>query len=304
MKVLLAATSAAILLLPASALACACGCGVFDVGGDTMVMNGPGIETFFEYDELDQTQNWSGTSKAPAADNTDKRITSNFVVLGAHAMINPDWGVMVEVPVTNRTFRTTDPGFPTTVHDTSLGDVRVMAQYTGLSKDMATGLIVGVRLPTGDYRAPGFTRDVEIGSGSTDLLLGGYHSGTIGKSGDWTYLVQALGDVPVATQGGYRPGAELDSSAAISFAGWSLQGGRVRIEPLLQLIGSFRASDSGRAADPDNTGYTRILLSPGLQVSSGRWKAYGDVELPVYQHIKGNQLISPVAFKMVLSRAW
>ena len=304
MKVLLATAFAAALFVPTSVLACACGCGVFDVGGDTLVMNTPGVETFVEYDELDQTQNWSGTARAPAADNTDKRITTNFVVLGAQATLNSDWGVMVEVPITDRTFKTAAPGALTTFHDTALGDVRLMGVYTGLSKDMSTGLIAGLRLPTGDFRAAGFDRDVEIGSGSTDLLVGGYHSGALGTAGDWTYLLEALADLPFAGQGGYRPGDELDASAAVSYGGWSLNGGKVKVEPLLQVVGSFRASDGGPAADPSNTGYSRVLLAPGLQVSSGRWKAYGDVEVPVYQDIKGDQLIAPVAFKLVLSRAW
>ncbi len=65
---------------PGAALACACGCGVFDVGGDTMVASDMGKELFVEYDFLDQTQNWSRSHKAPAADNTDKRIRSDFLV--------------------------------------------------------------------------------------------------------------------------------------------------------------------------------------------------------------------------------
>ncbi|HLK24465.1 MAG TPA: hypothetical protein VKT30_07395 [Caulobacteraceae bacterium] len=301
MKFLPSILCAAWILLPAQALACACGCGVFDVGGDTLVANEKGLQTFFEYDELDQTQNWHGTSKAPAADNTDKRITTNFVVLGAQDMVSDKWGVMVEVPVTDRTFRTTDPGRPTTFHDTAFGDLRVMGVYTGLSSDMSTGIIAGLRLPTGDWRARGFDRDVEIGSGSTDALLGAYHYGPIGK-GAFSYLVQALGDVPFATQGGYRPGAELDASASVSYTGWSVGGGKLVIEPLLQLIGSFRAPDHGPAADPDNTGYSRLLISPALQLSHGPWSLYGDVELPIYQNVKGDQLIAPEAFKLVLRR--
>ena len=39
---------------------------------------------------------------------------------------------------------------------------------------MSTGLIFGVKLPTGDWKFAGFDRDTEIGSGSTDVLVGGY----------------------------------------------------------------------------------------------------------------------------------
>jgi hypothetical protein len=307
MKILQFAVLAAMIVFalnPSAARACACGCGVFDVGGDTMVAGGAGREVFIEYDYLDQTTNWSGAARAPAANNTDKEIKSNFLVVGGQVMINPDWSLMGELPVTNRAFHTTAPGAPTTFNDTSLGDVRLMAVYTGLSKDMSTGLIAGVRLPTGDFRAAGFDRDVQIGTGSTGLLLGAYHSGAIGGGENWTYLVQGLADIPLAGQGGYLPGDEVDASAAITYGGWRSKDGKMKLEPLLQLIGSLRASDHGPAADPDNTGYQRLLISPGLQLNAGNWRLYGDVEFPVAQYVKGNQLIAPEQFKLVLSRAF
>jgi hypothetical protein len=169
---------------------------------------------------------------------------------------------------------------------------------------MSTGLIAGVRVPTGDFRAAGFDRDVEIGSGSTDLLLGGYHSGQVGGNENWTYLVQGLADLPVAGQGGYVPGDEVDASASITYGGWSSKDGKLKLEPLLQLIGSLRAPDHGPAADPDNTGYQRLLISPGVQLNAGNWKLYGDIEFPIAQYVKGNQLIAPEQFKLVLSRSF
>jgi hypothetical protein len=300
-----ALAAAAILMLnPSTVRACACGCGVFDVGGDTMVANGASHEVFVEYDDLDQTTNFDGAARGPAANNTDKEIKSNFLVVGGQVMINQDWSLMGEIPVTNRAFRTTAPGSLMTFNDTSLGDIRLMAVYTGLSHDMSTGLIVGVRLPTGDFRAAGFDRDVEIGSGSTDLLLGAYHSGQVGGNENWTYLVQGLADLPATGQGGYVPGDEVDASASITYGGWSSKDGTLRLEPLLQLIGSLRAPDHGPAADPDNTGYQRLLISPGMQLNAGNWKLYGDVEFPIAQYVKGNQLIAPEQFKLVLSRSF
>ena len=44
--------------------------------------------------------------------------------------------------------------------------------------------------------------------------------------------------------------------------------------------------------------------TPGVQLSAGNWKLYGDVEFPVAQYVKGNQLIAPEQFKLVLSRAF
>ena len=36
----------------------------------------------------------------------------------------------------------------------------------------------------------------------------------------------------------------------------------VRISPVAQAIFSYRSSDSGDAADSDNSGYARLLLAP------------------------------------------
>ncbi len=89
-------TASAIVGVPGMALACACGCSVFDVGTSTLLPSGPGGTLFFEYDFLDQTQNWSGSGRAPAAHNDDKHIRTSFYQLGGQYMFNDSWGVMAE----------------------------------------------------------------------------------------------------------------------------------------------------------------------------------------------------------------
>jgi hypothetical protein len=303
MKVLLAATFAALLHWPASALACACGCDVFDVGGDQMLPT-QGGEAYIEYNYMDQNQNWAGAKAASSAANADKEIKTNFVTAGASYAFNMNWGVIVQVPVWNREFRTeNDAGTAVdTFNHAALGDIRLMAVYTGLSKDMSTGLIFGVKLPTGDWRYPHFDRDTSIGTGSTNLLIGGYHTGGIGKAGEWSYFAHVLWDVPVAAQGGYRPGQEVDGAIGVTYNGRSLDNGKISVTPLLQAVASTRNRDSGVNANPGNSGYGRLLISPGLQLATGAWKVYGDVEFPVYIHSNGNQLIARQLFKVVVSR--
>src|SRR5579871_2642622 len=84
---------AAMLMAPAAAWACACGCAVFDVGTSSLLPSGPGATAFLEYDYLDQNQDWSGTSRAPASADDDKEIRSNFFLAGGQYMFNSDWGV-------------------------------------------------------------------------------------------------------------------------------------------------------------------------------------------------------------------
>jgi len=291
-------------LAPAQALACACGCAVFDVGTSSLLPSGPGGTAFLEYDFLDQTQNWSGNSSAPAANNSDKEIRSNFLVAGGQYMFNSDWGAMVELPYTERYFRTTlDSGAIGSFDHGGLGDVRLMGVYSGFSPDMSSGVIFGVKLPTGGFTYSGYDRDTQLGSGSTDLLLGGYHSGDLTADHALGYFAQLLWQHEVATQQEYRPGPELNGAVGVSYnnlANW----GNVHVAPVFQMVASNRGRDGDAQGDPANTGYTRVIASPGIEADVDVWKFYSDVEVPIYQHMNGNQLVAPWAVKFIVSHAF
>ncbi|HTQ15450.1 MAG TPA: hypothetical protein VMH86_16390 [Rhizomicrobium sp.] len=294
------AAFAGIFVLPATAMACACGCAVFDVGTSTLLPSGPGTTLFGEYDFLDQTKNWSGTHRAPAANNDDKEIKTDFFLAGVQHMFNDDWGVMAEIPYTDRAFTTdTGSGVPT-FHHSALGDIRLMGVYSGFSPDMSSGIIFGVKLPTGDHTYANFDPDTEIGSGSTDLLLGGYTSGSFDATQKFTWFAQVLWQHHLATQNNYVPGSELNGAVGVSYSGWTLAQ-NVALTPVLQVLASERGRDGGAMGEPDDTGYQRLIVSPGLSLSVNQWKLYADVELPVYQHMNGNQLIAPYALKFIAS---
>ena len=307
-RILLAAALVAAGLAPSltssPANACACGCGVFDVGTESLFPEGTGDTLYAQTSYMDQVQNFSGTSKAPGDDNDDKRIRSDFLDVGWQHMFNRDWGMMVQVPLTDRLFNTdVGGGHIDTFRHTAFGDVKVMGVYSGFSQDMSTGLIFGVKLPTGDWKYSGFDRDVEIGSGSTDLLFGGYHQGKFGKTGQVGWFAQAMVQAPIAIQGGYRPGVETDGAAGVYWEGLSIGNG-LRLSPVAQVIASSRAHDTGPVADPINSGYQRVMLSPGLELNAKTWRLYGDVELPVYQRVNGNQLVAPALMKLTISRSF
>jgi hypothetical protein len=289
-------------LAPNNAFACACGCGVFEVGAGSMRPTDTGGSVSLEYDYLNQTHNWSGTSSAPSADNEDKQVRSSFFTLGGQYMFNRAWGVEVEAPYTTRRFRTDDGSGVETFDHSAFGDLRLMGVYTGFSPDMSTGVTFGVKLPTGDWKYGGFDRDTAIGSGSTDLLLGGFHQGSLCNSSNFVYFVQGLWDRPVSYQGGYRPGQEFDGALGVYMRGATLANGAVRVAPVLQLIGSVRGHDGGPEGDPDSTGYSRLLLSPGIEFDTDDWRLYADVEFPIYQNMNGDQLVAHDQFKVVVSR--
>src|SRR5208283_2528687 len=295
-------------LAPNVVHACACGCGVFDVATSSMFPQGQGGMAWVQYDYQDQNHNWSGTSQAPAINNGDKEIETDFTTIGLQYMFNSSWGVQLELPYDYRKFTTVtanpnapNPGVTTaTIKWGALGDMRLEGIYTGFFADQSAGVSFGLKLPTGDWthnNAYGdVDRDSELGTGSTDILLGGFYRGNLDSNQKWDWFAQALLDVPVLTQVQYRPGVELDTAAGIDYKGFSL--GRVRISPVAQAIFSYRSSDSGSAADPSDSGYQRILLSPGIEFHIHPIKIYADAEIPVYQHFIGNQLAAPVLFKV------
>ena len=293
----------AVAVAPSVSWACACGCGVFDVGTSSMFPEGQGGMVFLEYDYQDQNHNWHGTSSAPDANNDDKEIRTHFVTVGLQYMFDRSWGIQVQVPYDERYFRSDTGSGIAAVNWATLGDIRVEGIYTGFSPDMSTGINFGFKLPTGDYTRDGgavdIDRDTQLGTGSTDVLLGGFHRGNLPGNYGLTWFAQALLDLPVATRNNYRPGVELDTAAGIYYKGWSV--GRTKISPVAQVIGSERTSDGGANADKPNTGYQRIMLSPGVEFDMHPVSVYADVEVPVFQDFRGDQVAAPWLLKVVMS---
>jgi hypothetical protein len=286
------------IVAPSVAWACACGCGVFDVATSSMFPTGEGATPFFNYAYQNQNQNWSGTSRAPAANNDDKDIETHFLTFGLQYMFNRSWGAQIDIPYDFRYFKSEDG----TRSWNQLGDIRLRGIYTGFFPDQSAGVTLGVKLPTGDFKFDPdvVDRDTQIGTGSTDLLLGGFYRDNIDKNQQWDWFAQLELDVPVLIQDQYRPGVELDAAAGIDYKGLSI--GNVRISPVAQVIFSERTSDSGaNSANPVASGYQRVLLSPGVEFHIQPVKLYVDAEFPVFQNFTGNQLAAPFMIKASLS---
>jgi hypothetical protein len=236
-------------------------------------------------------------------------------------MFNRAWGLSVRMPYATRSFLT-DTNFGSTPQDlqrfhvSDLADLEVMGMYTGFSKDLSTGVTFGLKLPTGNFTARGFDRDTQIGTGSTDLLLGAFHRGMITGDNAWQYFGQAKLTTPIATrsafdtdigvQADYHPGTQLDGSAGIAYNNWYHVGWLDKVAPVLQIIGSHRQPDGGLAAFPGDTGFDRIFISPGIEFTkvlndaeNKTFKIYGDVEIPIYQRVNGNQIVAPALFKVI-----
>jgi hypothetical protein len=318
-----------------AARACACGCSVFDVGGGMLPQeNDHGGRIFFEYWYGDQNVNWIGSSRGNPNLNQDKKVVSAWYSAGFSYMFNRQWGMMVRVPFVDRDFTTTvDPtvGLLHTFNSKSVGDVEITGMYTGFFDDMSTGLMFGLKLPTGTYTAFGFDRDTQIGTGSTDLLLGGFHRGLITGDNHWQYFSQVRWQVPfvykaaydpdLGTYALYKPGYQVDGALGVLYNNLYNVFGFDKITPLTQVIASHRVHDNGPASDPLNTGFDRLMISPGIELTkvvdeanNRVLKFYADVEIPFYYRVNAadngglpvvggteGQLIAPVLVKAIAS---
>jgi len=319
-----------------AALACACGCSVFDVGGlDTPQEADHGGRVFFEFWSGDQTENYVGSSRVSSALNTDKEINTQWYNVGFEYMFNRQWGVMLRIPVVNRTLTTeTDADFPGEIqsfNSRDIGDIEIMGIYTGFFQDMSTGLEVGVKIPSGTYNAPGIDRDTQIGSGSTDLMLGAFHRGMLTGDNAWQYFGQVMWRQPFLYQDAadpqgffdgnagvvqsYHPGMQVDGAMGIVYNNWYHVLGLDKITPVGQVIISHRDADSGTGADPFNSGFDRVMLSPGIEftkvldeANNRVLKTYFDIEVPVYYRANSannagteGQLVAPYLIKLVTS---
>jgi hypothetical protein len=330
-RLAVAAALCAVALLasvPDPAFACACGCGIFDIGANSAFPNNAdsGLSVYFRYNYMNQNKNWEGSSSAPASDNLDKDIKTSFFTVGGQYMINHDWGVMVELPVFKRSFTSTGDGsaypngaiFTSTMTD--LGDAMIQGMYTGFSPDMSTGVTFGVKLPTGNYTGPTlpanqsadgnvdlvYDRDTLPGSGSTDLIIGGYHADGLNPDGSLAYFLQGRYEFAVMERAGatgtYRPGNELDLGAGLTYDLGAL-GPFTKVAPVLQLIASDRSADGGTGSS-FNSGYRRLLVAPGVALRVGKVNLFGDVSLPVVQNVNTAVPASGNVGQLTASAIW
>ena len=325
-KLLAASLLIVLTLISPSVFACGCGSCSYNVGTSYNFPDGPGGMVWTEYDYIGQSQNWHGLGPAGADSNPHKLIQTSWLQGGMQYFFNNKWGASLVVPSANRIVRAeTDKGMevetaatpaaegedvpaqaPAKTHPSvatkqwwSVGDIRLNGYYTGFSPDMSTGVNLGMKFATGNWTVPEIDRDNQIGTGSTDILVGFFHRHRITADEKWSWFADAQLDAPVITQGGYTPGLQINTTTGIYYTGLRL--GKVKIRPLAQVLFANRASDSGPAADPQNTGYQQVSLSPGIEFDFKKVRIYADAELPVMNNVVGNQLIAPCTVKVVAS---
>jgi len=155
-------------------------------------------------------------------------------------------------------------------------------------------------LPTGDSSYANFDPDTEISTGSTDTLIGAYHLGNITADNQWRYFTQIQWDQPIKHKADYRPGNELIAVAGAYYEGWNVSPS-VKIAPVMQVSASYRGHDGGPLGHPDQSGYTRVVVNPGLEADFEHVSVFFDVGFPVHVNVTGDQLVASQLYRLNLS---
>jgi len=292
------------LLLAAAPMAQACGACGCTLNSDWASQGysvQPGFRLDLRYDYFNQDQLRTGTSSVdrgifsyPNGQEIQQKTLNRNVTLTLDYTPSPDWGVTLVLPTYNRYHATiaagdTEPSFS---QGNGLGDVRVLGRYQGFSDEHSFGVQFGLKLPTGNTQQTfnagaqsGMPVDagLQLGTGTTDLLLGCYAFGDLAP--DWDCFGQVLVQKPTAEKNGFKPGDGVNATFGVRYSGF--QG----VTPHLQLNVRAEGRESGANADVANSGATLAYLSPGLtfNVRPG-FQVYAFAQVPLAQRVNGLQL--------------
>jgi hypothetical protein len=258
---------------------------------------------------IHQNQLRSGTDKTTAAGVTGehdeiKTLNRNMVASVSHAF-SSSLGVTLQAPLVSRdhshVFNGVGGPEPESWNFTRLGDVRVLAHLrlddAQSAHGQAYGLIGGVKLPTGSTKVRNADgelaeRSLQPGSGSTDVIAGGFVSGYLAQTGwhtqmNWQHAVSERQD--------YQPGDHVSLDAGVTYPLGA-------VHALAQINLLWRGHDSGRNAEPADSGGKYAYFSPGLAMPVGHnAQVYGLVQLPLYQNVNGTQLTADWAATLGLT---
>jgi hypothetical protein len=298
--------SVAMLISSPNTFACSsCGCTLNSDWTSQGISSGEGTRIDIRFDYFKQSDYRSGTSSvsreevaAAGSEVQDTTINRNLT-LGLDHSFNKDWAVNIQLPIFSRSHGTFGAAYPNLdEYDTSsskgIGDIRVTGRYQGLSADHSSGITFGLKLPTGETTDTfnsglALDRGLELGTGTTDLLLGGYQFGSINR--DWDYFLQATLQIALNSHDDFRPGNGLNATAGVRYMGFE------SFIPQLQFNTRIEKRESGINADVTNSGATLLYISPGVTVPINKTvQAFGFLQVPVYQRVNGYQIEPNVLF--------
>lgn len=306
----------ALVALPGTAPACSsCGCNLSADWVGQGLVSSPGFSADLREDFVDQGDLRTGSRRATPADIAAARAAGQEIegrtvnrYTTASLNYNPDsrWGFSLQLPWVLRTHATEQfDGIayaPLFSRGNSLGDIRLVARYQGFAGLPGTGVLAGLKLPTGNTRdtfsdGSALDRSLQPGTGSTDGLIGLYGAGALDRDFDW--FAQAVFQSALVTRDGYRPGNSLNLNAGLRYMSLGA------LAPQLQLNYLDKTRDGGVSGDPAATGGRLLHVTPGVGYTlSPRLSLFANVQLPLYQHVNGLQLATTANYSLGLHYRW
>jgi len=207
--------------------------------------------------------------------------------------------VILTIPFLSKELDSTTDGIRTSRGDAGLGDLLLLGKYRLYAKDYPTAasrfsIVAGTDLPTGqsgDADARGkLPRDLQLGSGSADPLVGGAYTWQ-SLDDEWdaslTYQFNTtankfeFGDVLTYTVAYQRRVWPFTLPERGLYAQWNV---------VLEANGQWEQQAQDHSRRIDNTGGHLLFLSPGVQVATKYFVAETSIQLPVLQNLNGNQI--------------
>lgn len=288
--------------LPNLSHACSsCGCTLNSDWSSQGYTAGSGFRVDLRTDYYDQHQLRADTKVVDRSDieipneaEIQERTLNRNTLLGIDYSPSRVWGLHAELPYFDRfhtTFAEGDTELSTS-HSEGIGDLRITARYQGFSADLSWGMQFGLKLPTGRFddtfvagpeTAERIDRGLQLGSGTTDVIVGLYNFGNLGAH--FGYFAQAMLQQPLNAREQFKPGTGVNLTAGVRY----LHAGRWT--PQLQLNARVEGRETGEQADRDNSGATLVYVTPGVSVELvAKLQAYAFLQMPVYQRVNGLQL--------------
>lgn len=305
-------------VVTSDALACAsCGCSLSSdpITGYTET---EGWRINLDYTFINQNQLRNGGSAASASQafaagqEAEHKTINRYTNFGITYNPNADWNFKAIVPYVSRSHSTYGSGDPSAVplissRDSGLGDIKLLASYQGFLPKHNLGVQIGIKLPTGNYG--GLAKDgvkvvgknptrfsdgsildasLQLGTGTTDLIVGAYYYQALSENFDGFVNGQfqtAISQKLDQTDADYRPGNQATLNAGLRYQGFE------KVTPQLQVNMIHKTHDHGALSGVGTAG-TVAYLSPGLTVDVVKGvQAYGFVQVPIHSQVSDYQLL-------------
>jgi hypothetical protein len=154
-----------------------------------------------------------------------------------------------------------------------IGDVAFLARYKpyvghGIESTYIISIAGGVKLPTGrtdgrDSQGDLLDAHVQLGTGSTDILLGASGFAAIGRT---AFIVNLLGGFSGKGANGHQFGNTLNFDATVRYGISPDDYDSPQLFATLGLVGELRGRERQDGAVDENSGGSVIYASPGVQL--------------------------------------